>query len=279
MQYYPMITKSESYRSYLWNGRDSGPHWHSELEVLTCLEGSITVCVENRLYPMTPGQVLIIPGNEAHYFIADGSKYLLMIQKFGYSLLGSDYTRIQNSCLYFRLLEGPDSITGILQKLMVCLRTDGGITQENEWKMRAYVTLMAYSLRNVPSTYRPSENQINRTRRLAGIYPALDYVEEHYRDHITLDDAAKLTGYAKTYFCKHFKRVTGVSFHQYLNRYRISVACLLLEDPGLSVANIAEMTGFSSAKLFCRIFKETTNMTTSQYQRLSPEEKTRNWMS
>ena len=279
MQYYPMITKSESYRSYLWNGRDSGPHWHSELEVLTCLEGSITVCVENRLYPMTPGQVLIIPGNEAHYFIADGSKYLLMIQKFGYSLLGSDYTRIQNSCLYFRLLEGPDSITGILQKLMVCLRTDGGITQENEWKMRAYVTLLAYSLRNVPSTYRPSENQINRTRRLAGIYPALDYVEEHYRDHITLDDAAKLTGYAKTYFCKHFKRVTGVSFHQYLNRYRISVACLLLEDPGLSVANIAEMTGFSSAKLFCRIFKETTNMTTSQYQRLSPEEKTRNWMS
>ena len=47
----------------------------------------------------------------------------------------------------------------------------------------------------------------------------------------------------------------------------------------MSVAAIAEMTGFSSAKLFCRIFKETTNMTTSQYQRLSPEEKKRNWMS
>jgi len=279
MQYYPMITKSESYRSYLWNGRDSGPHWHSELEVLTCLEGSITVCVENRLYPMTPGQVLIIPGNEAHYFIANGSKYLLMIQKFGYSLLGSNYTQIQNSCLYFRLLEGPEALTEILQKLINCLHTDGGITQENEWKMRAYVTLLAYALRNVPNTYRPSENQVNRTRRLAGIYPAIDYVEEHYRDHITLDDAAKLTGYAKTYFCKHFKRVTGVSFHQYLNRYRISVACLLLEDPGLSVANIAEMTGFSSAKLFCRIFKETTNMTTSQYQRLSPEEKKHSWMS
>ncbi|MBQ6839401.1 MAG: AraC family transcriptional regulator [Oscillospiraceae bacterium] len=279
MRYEPMITKSESYRSYLWKGHDFGPHWHSEVEVLTCLEGSTLVRVENRQYPLTPGQVLIIPGNEAHQFISDGSKYRLMIQKFGYSLLGSDFTRIQSSCLYFRLLDGPEALTGMLQKLMNCLLADGSITQDNEWKMRAYVTLLAYGLRSVPSTYRPSENQINRTRRLAGIYPALDYVEEHFREHITLDDAAKLTGYAKTYFCKHFKRVTGISFHQYLNRYRISVACLLLEDPGLSVATIAEMTGFSSAKLFCRIFKETTNMTTSQYQRLSPEEKKRNWMS
>ena len=279
MRYAPMITKSESYRSYLWDGKDFGPHWHSELEVLTCLEGNSVVRVENRQYPLTPGQVLIIPANESHQFIGDGSKYTLMIQKFGYSLLGSDYTRIQDSCLYFRLLEGPEVLTGVLQKLIACLRADGGITQDNEWKMRAYVTLLAHGLRNVPSSYRPSENQLNRTRRLAGIYPALDYVEEHYKDHITLDDAAKLTGYAKTYFCKHFKRVTGVSFHQYLNRYRISVACLLLEDPGLSVSNIAEMTGFSSAKLFCRIFKETTSMTTSQYQRLSPEEKKRNWMS
>ena len=277
MRYFPMITKSESYRSYLWNGRDAGPHWHSELEVLTCLEGSITVCVENRHYPLTSGQVLIIPGNEAHYFIPDGSKYLLMIQKFGYSLLGSDYTSIHNSCLYFRLLEGPEVLTEPLQKLRTCLLADGKVTPENEWKIRAYVMLLAHGLRNVPNTYRPSENQINRTRCLIGIYPALDYVKEHYKEHITLDDAAKLTGYAKTYFCKHFKRVTGVSFHQYLNRYRISVACLLLEDPGLSVATIAEMTGFSSAKLFCRIFKETTNMTTSQYQRLSPDEKMRNW--
>lgn len=279
MRYEPMITRSESYRSYLWVGRDFGPHWHSEIEVLTCLEGSILVRAENRQYPLTPGQVLIIPGNEAHQFLSDNTNSRLMIQKFGYSLLGSDFTRIQSSCLYFRLLDGPEELTSTLQKLTSCLLSDGEITQENEWKMRAYVMLLAHSLRNVPSTYRPSENQINRTRRLAGIYPALDYVKEHFQEHITLDDAAKLTGYAKTYFCKHFKRVTGVSFHQYLNRYRISVACLLLEDPGLSVATIAEMTGFSSAKLFCRIFKETTNMTTSQYQRLSPEEKKRNWMS
>lgn len=279
MRYEPMITRSESYRSYLWNGHDFGPHWHSEIEVLTCLEGSILVRVENRQYPLTPGQVLIIPGNEAHQFYLDGPSCRLMIQKFGYSLLGSDFTRIQSSCQYFRLLDGPDALTGTLQKLMSCLLADGAITQENEWKMRAYVTLLAHGLRNVPNTYRPSENQVSRTRRLTSIYPALDYVKEHYREHITLDDAAKLTGYAKTYFCKHFKRVTGVSFHQYLNQYRISMACLLLEDPGLSVATIAEMTGFSSAKLFCRIFKEITTMTTSQYQRLSPEKKRINWMS
>lgn len=279
MRYEPMITRSESYRSYLWKGHDFGPHWHSEVEVLTCLNGEVTVRVENRNYPLLPGQVLIIPGNEAHQFFVSIQPCQLMIQKFGYSLLDSDFTHIQSSCQYFRLEDGPEVLCEPLRKLLECLLADGKITQENEWKMRAYVTLLAYGLRNTPSAYRPSENQVSRTRRLVGIYPALDYVKDHYQENISLDDVAKLTGYAKTYFCKHFKRVTGVSFHQYLNRYRISIACLLLADPGLSVTNIAEMTGFSSAKLFCRIFKETTNMTTSQYQRLSPEEKKRNWIS
>lgn len=279
MRYEPMITRSESYRSYLWKGHDFGPHWHSEVEVLTCLNGEVTVRVENRNYPLLPGQVLIIPGNEAHQFFVSIQPCQLMIQKFGYSLLDSDFTHIQSSCQYFRLEDGPEVLCEPLRKLLECLLADGKITQENEWKMRAYITLLAYGLRNTPSAYRPSENQVSRTRRLVGIYPALDYVKDHYQENISLDDVAKLTGYAKTYFCKHFKRVTGVSFHQYLNRYRISIACLLLADPGLSVTNIAEMTGFSSAKLFCRIFKETTNMTTSQYQRLSPEEKKRNWVS
>lgn len=279
MRYEPMITRSESYRSYLWKGHDFGPHWHSEVEVLTCLNGEVTVRVENRNYPLLPGQVLIIPGNEAHQFFVSIQPCQLMIQKFGYSLLDSDFTHIQSSCQYFRLEDGPEVLCEPLRKLLECLLADGKITQENEWKMRAYITLLAYGLRNTPSAYRPSENQVSRTRRLVGIYPALDYVKDHYQENISLDDVAKLTGYAKTYFCKHFKRVTGVSFHQYLNRYRISIACLLLADPGLSVTNIAEMTGFSSAKLFCRIFKETTNMTTSQYQRLSPEEKKRNWIS
>ena len=279
MRYEPMITRSESYRSYIWKAHDFGPHWHSEQEVLTCLEGEILICVENRQYPLIPGQVVIIPGNEAHQFYVQKAPCRLMIQKFGYSLLDSDFTRIQSRCQYFKLDDGPEALCEPLKKLMECLLSDGEITLENEWKMRGYVTLLAYGLRNLPSICRPSESQVNRTRRLAGIYPALDYVKEHYHEQISLDDAANLTGYAKTYFCKHFKRVTGVSFHQYLNRYRISVSCLLLEDPGLSVASIAEMVGFSSAKLFCRIFKETTNMTTSQYQRLSPEEKKRNWMS
>lgn len=279
MRYEPMITKSESYRSYLWKGHDFGPHWHSEQEVLTCLEGEITIRAENRHYLLTPGQVVIIPGNEAHQFYLQKAPCRLMIQKFGYSLLDSDFTRIQSNCQHFHIDSGPAALCEPLKKLLECLLSDGEITQENEWKMRAYVILLAYGLRNVPSSNRPSENQVNRTRRLTGIYPALDYVREHYHEHISLDDAARLTGYAKTYFCKHFKRVTGVSFHQYLNQYRISVACLLLEDSTMSVSAIAEMVGFSSAKLFCRIFKEITNMTTSQYQRLPAEEKKRSWMS
>ena len=123
-----------------------------------------------------------------------------------------------------------------------------------------------------------SEKQVSRSTRLDGIYPVLDYVKKHYTEPIDLEAAAALTGYAKTYFCRQFKLITGTSFHRYLNCYRISVACMLLDDNRLSVAQVAERTGFSSAKLLCRTFKEITGMTTTQYQKLPEEQKTIQWM-
>ena len=283
MIFEPMIAHSIPYYAYLWSGTDFGPHWHAEMEVMHCIEGSITVVTEEHTYHLIPGTTLFLCGNEPHSFRAKGAASRLMILKFGYSLLGSRFSQLQSKCVFSNLENLPEQTRTPLLALRDCLLKHGvlwttRLQDTDEWYVRGQLFLLANGLQQLPSEERLSDTQVSRTARLDGIYPVLDYVKKHYAEPIDLETAAALTGYAKTYFCRQFKLITGISFHRYLNCYRISVACMLLEDGRLNVGQVAEKTGFSSAKLLCRTFKEITGMTTTQYQKLPPEQKTFHWM-
>lgn len=283
MRFEPLITHNIPYYAYTWTGQDFGPHWHSEMEVMQCIEGEITVITDERTYRLTPGHTLFLCGNEPHRFRTDGVASRLMILKFGYSLLGSRFAQLQSKCIFTQDTDLPEETLAPLLAIRRCLLKHGVIWSSrlqdtDEWYIRGQLFLLANGLQQLPGNDRMSEKQISRTARLDGIYPVLDYVKKHYAEAIDLDTAAALTGYAKTYFCRQFKLITGTSFHRYLNCYRISVACLLLEDARMSVSQVAEQTGFSSAKLLCRTFKEITGMTTSQYQKLPAEERNTQWM-
>jgi len=278
MVYEPLITHNIPYYAYTWVGKDFGPHWHSEMEVMSCIDGEILVKTDEREFLLTGGHTLFLPGNEPHRFEHRRENTQVMILKFGYSLLGSDFSKLQDKLIFTSNDTLPDNVRLPLNALRQRLIQDAVTSARNEWFIRGQLCLLAYGLQNLPASCRPSEKQSIRAVRLESIYPVLDFVRKHYREPITVDDAANLTGYAKTYFCRQFKLITGTSFHRYLNRFRISTACLLLENSGLSITQVAERTGFSSAKLFCRTFKEITGMTTGQYQKLPPSERNAHWM-
>jgi YesN/AraC family two-component response regulator len=55
-----------------------------------------------------------------------------------------------------------------------------------------------------------------------------------------------------------------------MNRYRISIAKKLLQDPQWKVYQIAEQTGFQEVSYFCKVFKEIEGITVTVYRRKLP---------
>ena len=94
-----------------------------------------------------------------------------------------------------------------------------------------------------------------QTKSLEKIKTILKYVEEHYDEHITIDDMAALTFYSKSHFMKFFKAHMGTGFIEYLNDYRLTIAERLLRTSDASVLEIAEKSGFDNLSYFNRIFK------------------------
>ena len=85
--------------------------------------------------------------------------------------------------------------------------------------------------------------------------------------NITLSDIARHVGMNRASFCIFFKKATGKTFINYLNEYRIELACQLLKNSKNTIADICYETGFNDMPHFNRIFKRIKKVSPSEYRR------------
>ncbi len=94
------------------------------------------------------------------------------------------------------------------------------------------------------------------------------YVMKHYVHPIALDDIAAEVGMNRSAFCSYFKRCKGMTFSQFVTRYRLNTACELLRHSQKRVSEICYTVGFNDLPHFVRVFTNTMGMSPSKYRKL-----------
>lgn len=90
------------------------------------------------------------------------------------------------------------------------------------------------------------------------------YVEQHYPEKLTVQQAAGIVNLSEYHFCRTFKKITGKTFVEYVNLLRINAAEQLLIHSTDPVTEIAFNVGFGSVNYFSQMFR--------QYKRHSPSQ-------
>jgi AraC-like DNA-binding protein len=98
------------------------------------------------------------------------------------------------------------------------------------------------------------------------ITKAKHYIREHQAEELSLGQVAKTVNASTFYFCKMFKKGTGVNFTEYVCRVRIESAKNLLLNPNLRISEIAYEVGFQSLTHFNRVFKKTVGESPTEYR-------------
>ncbi|MFZ7946852.1 MULTISPECIES: helix-turn-helix domain-containing protein [Bacillaceae] len=101
---------------------------------------------------------------------------------------------------------------------------------------------------------------------LKSIQKAMDYIEKHYLEQITLEKVSSHVHLSPTYFSRIFKSATGNNFVEYITYLRIEKAKDLLEDLNYTVYQIAFEVGYSNSHYFSRVFKTMVGKTPSDYR-------------
>ena len=87
-----------------------------------------------------------------------------------------------------------------------------------------------------------------------------------FRDAITQAEVAQAVGLSPAAFSRMFRRITGGTFTQYLQRLRVSEACRLLIETDRSVTSIAYASGFQNLSHFNRVFREKIGQAPMEYR-------------
>ncbi len=107
--------------------------------------------------------------------------------------------------------------------------------------------------------------RINRDKTLK---PIITYIEENYKNDITVNDLANAAHLHPNYFIKTFKKQFGVPPIQYINRLRLTKARYALTNTAGTIQEIAVNSGFNGQSQFSKAFRQMFGLSPSEYRRL-----------
>jgi len=96
---------------------------------------------------------------------------------------------------------------------------------------------------------------------------ACDYIDEHPAHNLSLAEAAEMVNLSASHFSALFKKSTGQTYLNYVNRVRIEKAKELLRIPEYKVYEVAEKAGFATLPYFNRVFKQALGITPLEYRK------------
>jgi AraC-like DNA-binding protein/CheY-like chemotaxis protein len=125
-------------------------------------------------------------------------------------------------------------------------------TVQETWRLRR--SQPPRGVQSIPTDL-PAEARVPETISQASLLAAIYYVRQHYRDKIRLEEVAEHCGMKAHQLSRLFHVTYGLTFRDYVVRYRLREAKRLLRDPQVSISEVAEAVGFNDVSYFSRMFK------------------------
>lgn len=246
-------------------------HWHEEMEMLYPLNGEADITVGRQTYRLPKKNVTVIEPYKIHstYAHDDSSmslrirvskehlqNYVPNIDAYRIHCIPDDITEEQFS-EYYKICDLLAELTRLYMYDAVSFRLEAeGLILQTVARLLRY-----FSVQSAPDVSATDPLTVER------IHMVIRYVEEHYQESVSLQDAAAYLGISREYFCRMFKKNMGKSFLQYVNEVRLSQIYSELQSTSLPISEIMEKNGFTNQKLFNQSFKKMYGCTPSSIRK------------
>ena len=256
-------------------------HIHKAVELLYVKNGSYTVLLDGVEYEIEKGDLVLFCSNAIHHVftkkLPENEYYVIKISpafflQFSTEEEGAKYVmrfainRKDSKSIWRRAELAGTPLEAALNSLIA------------EHEGHKYASQVAIKLKimellvEILRSDSPAEEKAPHTQTAALIYNTMVYVRNHYAEDMDEGELARSLGMSYSYFSRSFRRVTGMTFKQYLNRTRINQAEKLLCRGSASVSEVATRCGYNSISYFISVYKSITGKTPYQSLRQTGSE-------
>ena len=229
-------------------------HWHEFYEIEVILEGEGVYTVDGKEYTIGKGLLFFMSPSSCHSISFTARTKLINIMF------------VMDACL-------PDFLYGLFEK------TPHGAWRISDEDVGFFYTLAREMSQAGSRAYLSAllNSVLGKINCLCGVIDAHSkntamqkavlYVQNHFKEKITLEEVASIANYSPNYFGNRFKSYTGKGLKEYIMALRFSLAEQMLVYSDLSVSEICYRCGFGDLSNFMMYFKKRRGMTPSEYRK------------
>jgi len=266
--------RGSSFKVLHWHSHEDRFFWHQhpEYEIVYIHKGSGKRHIGQHLSHFEEGELMFIGPNVPHLNFGYGADYeheeivvqlrdtflgdsflqspelqdikrLFELSKQGINFFGKTRTEVANLML---LLPQLSHFERLIQLLLI---------------LQKLATSKEYNLLKINGlSYEHSHREEARIRQI------YNYVEQNYQHEIDLQTVADLTNLTVPSFCRYFKKITQMTFTDFVNEYRIKQACKMFTQ-NHSVTDVCYSNGFNNLSHFTKTFKAVTGKTPREFKK------------
>ncbi|RTE11253.1 helix-turn-helix transcriptional regulator [Paenibacillus whitsoniae] len=243
----PHVERKDGYRAFQW---------------LQCTDGQGILEMEGTSYTVSKGQGMLLYPGVPHRYTPEQAPWTIYWVEFSGHLAPSMLQSFHFHSSTVLYLTKPELLLSRMHELnrLFPVRSPGTAYESSQLLYGLLVELFRFSSTTELRSNREPYEQLA---------PVLAYIEQHFNEPISLQDLADCLSVTPHYLCVLFQQTFGTRPFEYMNRYRIHRAKLLLQQaPEQKIQTITKQVGFESPSYFIKVFKQLEGMTPNAFRRL-----------
>jgi AraC-like DNA-binding protein/mannose-6-phosphate isomerase-like protein (cupin superfamily) len=248
-------------------------HWHDELEFIAVLSGHMMYDVNGQTIYLKEGDGIFVNSKQLHYGYSEDYTECIFICILIHPLLlcSSHYVEqkyiapvIHNEAFPFCMLHKEtgweNEILGSLKKMLSCQQDEGGNLQILSLSFEIWKQLFEHAEKKEQL---PQEKYY----RLSTLKDMIGYIQQHYKEKITLDEVAAAGKVCKSNCCSIFQKYLKQTPVSYITHYRLKQSIDLMISSDMTITEISYETGFSGASYYTETFRRYFGTSPSEYRK------------
>ncbi|MDF2986822.1 MAG: transcriptional regulator, AraC family [Eubacterium sp.] len=234
-------------------------HYHECIEICYVRQGTGTHLIDGIEYSFQAGDIFVIGSNEIHLAYNDKDVIMLVVLFMPTLLYGGAGYSFETEYIHtfqearsvqlHKIQPGHDFYEPVLDALMEMLHENIHKNLGYELVIKATLLKMAANIKR----YFKIENRgslHNDVKKFEFFLPVFDYIKENYSNKIKIEELSSLVNMSVSNFNLVFKKSTGSTPTEYINKYRIVKASQMLLETDKKIIDIAE-----DSDRYCRRFR------------------------
>lgn len=233
-------------------------HWHSEFELMRVISGKLRLFLNECEYLLQEGDSVVVPGGIIHSAQAENCVYECIVFSPSLMYVSPQCRSIVKSYVQqSRFYKNNDTMNEVFESIF---HKEKGF--EFDFLSGVYKLLSDITKNTQEISLHTVKNE-----KYEKIKSALVLIEESYASHLTLAELAQSCKMSPNYFCRFFKEMTQQTPFDYINIYRINVACEMIAAGQKNITEIAFSCGFNDLSYFIKIFKRYKGISPKAYMK------------